>query len=292
MCCRSCRRRCVDADCDWYLSYDTIDILQELNSYMSKVWCGNPEAWNALKGFADTSHPLAAAMVAVCFSHRQIRIVPNNAENARIYANLSMQWLAEEASSGCMYAQYYLAEFHDKAITIPENKAEAIRLCRLAADQELDEAQATLGYWFGLDNDVATVRPQQIRLYRLAADQGNARALNSLGYCYDFGEDVAQDYVEAAHLYRLGAEQGLSYAQYALGLCLKGGKGIPQNITEAVHYLGLAADQNFAYAQCSLGLHYLSGEGVDKDLAQAKHWFELASAQGSKEAQVQLAALK
>jgi len=51
-------------------------------------------------------------------------------------------------------------------------------------------------------------RAEAAKWYRQAAEQGFIDAQNILGYRYDLGDGVAQDPVEATKWFRLAAEQG------------------------------------------------------------------------------------
>src|SRR5258708_7088692 len=87
---------------------------------------------------------------------------------------------------------------------------EAARLYKLAAEQGVPEAQASLGVFYengggGLAKD----EREAARLYKLAADQGDAAAQNNLGDFYKEGRGgLAKDDQEAARLFKLAAEQG------------------------------------------------------------------------------------
>jgi hypothetical protein len=52
-------------------------------------------------------------------------------------------------------------------------------------------------------------KAEAVRLCSLAAAQGDANAQVRLGVTYDVGDEVAQDHIEALRLYRLAAEQGM-----------------------------------------------------------------------------------
>ena len=53
-------------------------------------------------------------------------------------------------------------------------------------------------------------RAEPIKLYRLAAEQGNAHARDNLGFVYIDGVGVQRDYAEAAKWFRKAADQGNS----------------------------------------------------------------------------------
>src|SRR5438105_358173 len=57
---------------------------------------------------------------------------------------------------------------------------------------------------------------EAFRLYKLAADQELPEAQCGLGNLYRYGQGVAQDYKEAARLYRLAAEKGWPEAEFNL----------------------------------------------------------------------------
>jgi TPR repeat protein len=69
---------------------------------------------------------------------------------------------------------------------------------------------------FSKGKGVAQDKAEAVRLWRLAAAQGDATAQCNLGLMFDNGEGVAQDKAEAARLYRLAAAQGHVKAAAAL----------------------------------------------------------------------------
>jgi TPR repeat protein len=66
--------------------------------------------------------------------------------------------------------------------------------------------------------------------FRKAADQGLAIAQLSLGMMYYNGEGMSQDYAEAVKWYRRAAQQGNSSAEFNLALMLKAGNGLPKDM--------------------------------------------------------------
>jgi TPR repeat protein len=69
---------------------------------------------------------------------------------------------------------------------------------------------------FAKGEGVAQDKAEAVRLYRLAAAQGDADAQFNLGLMFAYGEGVAQDKAEAVRLYRLAAAQGDAKAAAAL----------------------------------------------------------------------------
>jgi hypothetical protein len=127
---------------------------------------------------------------------------------------------------------------------------------------------------------VAKDKAEAVRLYRLAADQGHATAQYNLGWMFENGRGVAKDKAEAVRLYRLAADQGLAAAQYNLGRMFEDGRGVAKDEAEAVRLYRLAADQEYAAAQYNLGEMYENGRGVAKDEAEAVRLYRLAADEG------------
>ena len=127
-------------------------------------------------------------------------------------------------------------------------------------------------------------RAEAAKWYRLAAEQKIAAAQFNLGILYSEGEGVKQSQPEAAKWLRLAAEQGIAKAQSALGVVYYIGKGIEQNHAEAAKWFRLAAEQEIDRAQFNLGILYRNGEGVAQSYSEAYIWFSLASTGNDPEA--------
>src|SRR5690606_41162582 len=67
---------------------------------------------------------------------------------------------------------------------------------------------------YGVPQDKA----EAAKWYRMAAEQGAAEAQFNLGVLYDNGYGDPQDYAEAAKWYRMGAEQRTAELQSNLGI--------------------------------------------------------------------------
>jgi len=90
---------------------------------------------------------------------------------------------------------------------------------------------------YGVPQDKA----EAAKWYRMAAEQGAADAQYNLGVMYDNGYGVPQDYAEAAKWFRMAAEQGVADAQFNLGVMYANGDGVPQDYVKAYMWLNLAA---------------------------------------------------
>ena len=207
-------------------------------------------------------------------------------------------------------AQYNLGYRYVTGIGVPQDRAEAVRWLRLAADQGHTQAEDFLGRMPPMGSQRATDNvaetelpatlppatgqsprsgnPFRVPSLRTDAEQGDADAQFNLGVRYDIGLGVPQDDAEAVRWYRLAADQGNATAQYNLGLMYAIGEGVLKDDAEAVRWYRLSADQGNATAQYNLGIRYAIGRGVLKDDAEAVRWYRLSAEQGDADAQYNL----
>src|SRR6266581_3241459 len=156
---------------------------------------------------------------------------------------------------------------------------------RAGADKGDAKAQYELGRaFFSGTLGVAKDEAEAVKWFHKAAEQNVADAQFSLGVCYANGRGVAKDDAEAVKWFRKAAEQNDARAQAALGVRYAKGQGVAKNKAEAVKWFRKAAEQNVADAQYNLGVYYDSGEGVAKDEVEAYKWWLLAAGQGSDDA--------
>src|SRR6266404_3293110 len=156
---------------------------------------------------------------------------------------------------------------------------------RAGADKGDAKAQYELGRaFFSGTLGVAKDEAEAVKWFRKAAEQNIADAQFSLGVCYANGQGVAKNKAEAVKWYRKAAEQNVADAQYNLGVCYANGQGVTEDDAESVKWFRKAAEQNLADAQYNLGICYDSGEGVAKDEVEAYKWWLLAAGQGNDDA--------
>ena len=135
-----------------------------------------------------------------------------------------------QAEQGDADAQYNLGYRYVTGIGVPQDRAEAVRWLRLAADQGHTQAEDFLGRMPPMGSQRATDNvaetelpatlppatgqsprlrnPFRVPSLRTDAEQGDADAQFNLGVMYETGGGVLQDYAEAVRWYRLAAEQG------------------------------------------------------------------------------------
>jgi TPR repeat protein len=134
-------------------------------------------------------------------------------------------------------------------------------------------------------------RREAARLFRLAADQGHAKAQFNIALCYARGEGVPQNHSEAARYSRLAADQGLAQSRYYIASCYAKGEGVLQNFGKAARYFRLAADQGHASAQCDYAQICSHGQGVHQDYGECARYHRLAADQGFLPSQLALGAM-
>jgi TPR repeat protein len=192
------------------------------------------------------------------------------------------------AEQGDAKAQYNLGAAYYKGEGVSQDKAEAVRWIRKAAEQGFAKAQTSLGMAYYKGEGVSKDNAEAVKWYRKAAEQGHADGQHNLGMIYYLGEGVSQDNAEAVKWYRKAAEQGHAGGQYFLGLMYDYGEGVSQDKAEAVKWYRKAAEQGHADGQHSLGEAYYKGEGVTQDKAEAVRWIRKAAEQGFAKAQTSL----
>lgn len=96
------------------------------------------------------------------------------------------------------------------------------------AGNDLDHKVATARRLF-LGDEIEQDRDEAYRLYRLAAERGHSEAKNGLGACYALGGGVERDNQKAVEWFRRAAEQGSGKGQLNLADSLWCGIGIERN---------------------------------------------------------------
>jgi len=95
---------------------------------------------------------------------------------------------------------------------------------------------------------------------REAAEQGNVYAQNFMGVSYANGEQVTADAVKSTRWFRKAADQDYAPAQTNLGMAYAIGFGIKQDAEPAKVWLQKAAEQGEVIARYSLGLSHEHGK--------------------------------
>ena len=126
----------------------------------------------------------------------------------------SLELARESSGKGSRYGQCVLGllnEFGQGGFFF-----QAVALYRLAAAQNLDEAQCALGYMYSKGFGVAQDRAEALRLYQLAAAQGNPLALSNVAILHEYGQGVRKNKAAAIRWYRRAQAAGYHQAAAAL----------------------------------------------------------------------------
>ena len=119
------------------------------------------------------------------------------------------------ADKGDAKAQYELGRaFFSGTLGVAKDEAEAVKWFRKAAEQNVADAQFSLGVCYANGQGVTEDDAESVKWFRKAAEQNFADAQYNLGVCYDGGEGVAKDEVEAYKWWLLAAGQGNDDAKY------------------------------------------------------------------------------
>ena len=119
------------------------------------------------------------------------------------------------ADKGDAKAQYELGRaFFSGTLGVAKDEAEAVKWFRKAAEQNVADAQFSLGVCYAIGQGVTKDDAEAVKWFRKAAEQNLADAQYNLGVCYDSGEGVAKDEVEAYKWWLLAAGQGNDDAKY------------------------------------------------------------------------------
>ena len=110
-----------------------------------------------------------------------------------------------------------------------------MKLLRPLVDQGNADAQDILAIMYYVGQGLPQNRAEAIRLYRLAAEQGNAHAQDALGFAYKNGVGVQRDVGEAAKWFRKSADQDNLNAQFNLGEMYELGEGVPPDLRARVY---------------------------------------------------------
>jgi TPR repeat protein len=118
-----------------------------------------------------------------------------------------------------------------------KDEARSLELARESSGKGSRYGQSVLGLFYQCGvGGVAQDYAQALALYRLAAAQNFDGAQNSLGWMYAQGYGVARDFAEALRLYQLAAAQGHPWALYYVAYCHEVGRGVRKNKAEAIRW--------------------------------------------------------
>jgi TPR repeat protein len=237
------------------------------------------EALNWFRKAADLGLPKAQGVVAF-FCYQK-----DDDETALKFAEPG-------AKRGDPNAQSVFAYLLYNGKVVGENKAEAMRLWRIASEQGVDFAAAYYGeYLIWPDNGMETNDVEGLKWLRFATEKGNRKAQNLLGLCYDEGNGgLTVDHQKAHELYleSVASGNGNPAAMYNLARQYAKGWGVKTNDTETFKWYKLAAERGNKESQTMLGSMLIQGQGVTRNVPEALKWWKAAADQGERFAQCSL----
>src|SRR5262245_47976065 len=211
----------------------------------------------------------------------------------------AMRWLERAAHGGHAQAQFLVAAlygqgvgcaregsgsvaglFSDDEDGVPDHAA-ALPWARLAAEQEVAEAQALLGYVLTSGPEALRDLEQAERWYRRSAAAGCAQGSLGLGLTllHKGGDQAALR--EAAGEIRKAAAAGLGTAIYLSGALAE---LVERDLAAAAPLYRRAAEKGVREGQLRWGVALLHGRGVERDVAEAESWLRRAAQAGDAEA--------
>ena len=159
----------------------------------------------------------------------------------------------EGTELGCHHCQGVMARCYRGGYGCVKNEARSFELARESSGKGSRYGQHVLGLFYRWgEGGVAREYAQAIALYRLAAAQNLDEAQCSLGLIYYYGRDVAQDYTEALRWYQLAAAQGHPWALFMVAECHDHGLGVRINKAEAIRWYRRAHKAGSSGGMCAL----------------------------------------
>jgi len=207
--------------------------------------------------------------------------------------SVSTNEVIRRASTGDAEAQCYLGKSYFEGLHgFPTNFAEGRQWLLKSAEQDVAQAQNTLGWNAANGIGMATNHAQAVYWYQKAADLGFAQSEMNLARTYRYGTGVPRDMSRALEWYRRSVDHGFRLAKRELGFILSDEPGFgPGERSEGVQLLREAANEGDATAQNRVGWSYWKGEGIKADESEAQRWFFAAARKGSIKAMDNLYAL-
>ncbi|WP_027961579.1 SH3 domain-containing protein [Halomonas halodenitrificans] len=198
----------------------------------------------------------------------------------RNFASAVHEW-REGAEQGEGQSQFALGKMFENGTGVRESLGEAYKWYRLAAGNDVLEAQVGLAELFLSERIEGRGPADAVEWLERAAESGHAGAQFQLGLMYLEGFGVEEDAVMAARWFEQAADQGHAPAQNNVGSLYENGRGVDQDFSRAFDYFNQAARQGDAMAQSNLGALYARGRGVEANHAWAVFWFATASRNGN-----------
>ena len=177
-----------------------------------------------------------------------------------------VEWLRKSADAGCPDGQYSLGSAYERGTGLPQDKAEALRLFRLASDQGDTGAMLKASRMLVAGDGCEKQEVEGLELLKKAAEEMDPLAIFLMGQRCIAQKAEQRDLAQAFGWFRLGAMLGMPESQYRLGRMYYGGQGLPVDNNRAIQWLMEAASQGYQPAAI-----FLDSDAAQKqEMAKAK----------------------
>lgn len=201
---------------------------------------------------------------------------------------LAAKYFEKAKRVGSVIGTYHLAIMKDLGDGIPQDKGEALKLYKSAAEAGDIDALYNLAVTYQTE-PMFLDKAEAARLYRIGAEKGDCGCIFNLGYMLDIGDGIEMNKEEAIKLYNQAASFGSPNAQYNLALIYGTGDGVQQDLKLAREYYSLAADKGHLDACFNLAIMCNKGEGGPVDTEEGLRRYLFAAKKGHVNSQYNLA---
>lgn len=143
------------------------------------------------------------------------------------------QFYLSEALKDNAEAQYELGYCYFYGVGVEQNRQEAIKWHRIAAENGFAKAQCVLAGRYHVGKDIEQYDAKAFYWYRKSAELGDVEGQYQLAVFYEQGIEVNKNYQLAKEWYLKAAKQEHQEACYRLGMMYKQGLGMPIDEKEA-----------------------------------------------------------
>ncbi|KPA11112.1 Peptidase C14, caspase catalytic domain protein, partial [Candidatus Magnetomorum sp. HK-1] len=169
-----------------------------------------------------------------------------------------------------------LGVMYEKGNGVVQDSKEAIRLYRIACNEEVERGCSNLGGMYERGRGISQDYKEAIKFYRIACNKKDPIGCNNLGLMYKKGRGVSQNHFEAFKFFQMSCDEGHSYGCHNVSKSYYLGEGVSQDKKEAVRIAITACNKGFADACYNVGVSYYKGIDVTKDKHKAGKYFRIA----------------
>ncbi len=259
-----CATNDISMALEWFqrsADFGNVAAMLELGNYYNQISSTNKtEAYNWYRKAADLGSASAMRQLGRFYFYG-VNVSVNKSEAVKLWRNAS--------DLGDNQATELLSDYN------------LFIECTRAANLGDAIAMTKLGKCYGDGKGVHENKAEAVRWYRKAAERGHIEAVASLGLCYAHGVGVPEDKTEAMSWFRKGADLGADRMMVLYIECFDVLNKVPKDRNDAVKWYRKLADLGNSDAMLLLGVCYDDGIGVPQDDIYAYVWFSLAAAKNS-----------